>query len=144
MGMSIWSGVGNLTADPEMTYTKNGIPLLKMAIAANQYINGKTEPTYINCVLWGKLAESKVKFLSRGKEVSASGQFIQERWTDSNGQKRERFYVNLSSLEPTSGGGRESRDSGYGGNDSGYSQQAQKPVENKGYDGQTFDDDIPF
>ena len=58
--------VGNLTADPEMRYTKNGKPVCNFTVAANP---APDVTRYFEVTVWNKLAETCQQFLHRGRTV---------------------------------------------------------------------------
>lgn len=82
--------IGNLTRDPEMSTTSNGIAVCKFSIAVNRKFknaSGETEVDYLNIVTWRGLAENCSKYLTKGNKVAVSGS-IQTRTYEVEGQKR--------------------------------------------------------
>jgi len=70
--------IGNLTADPKLTYTESGTARGKFRIAINrQYKDsvGETQQdvTFVPIVTWGKQAENCANYLSKGKPVAIEG-----------------------------------------------------------------------
>lgn len=70
--------IGNITRDPELTYTAKGTALLKFGIATNRSIKNETGqyqdvPTYHNIVSWAKLAERIAKVAKKGTKVYIEG-----------------------------------------------------------------------
>ena len=70
--------LGNLTADPELTYTGSGVARGKFRLAINrQYKDsaGETQQdvTFVPIATWGKLAENCANYLSKGKPVAIEG-----------------------------------------------------------------------
>ncbi len=105
--------LGNLTRDPEVRYTPNGIAVASFAIAVNRkYKQGdetKEEVSYIDIVVFGKQAESCGQYISKGDSVLIDGRLQQRRWETEEGQKRNKIEVVAQSVnfmpKRTSGGG---------------------------------------
>ena len=90
--------LGNLTRDPEVRYTPNGIAVASFAIAVNRkYKQGdetKEEVSYIDIVVFGKQAESCGQYINKGDSVLIDGRLQQRRWDDKEtGQKRNKVEV---------------------------------------------------
>ena len=97
---------GNLVADPELTETKNGKRLVKVALANNDnYLteSGERETisTFVDLQLWGKSAEALASNAKKGQEVFIEGQIRQERWTDKQGANHSRLVVRVDSWQFT-------------------------------------------
>ena len=91
---------GNLVADPELTPTKNGKSLVKVALANNDsYLtesgDRETVTTFVDLQLWGKSAEALAKHAKKGQEIYVEGQLRQERWTDQQGANHSRFVMRV-------------------------------------------------
>src|ERR1700758_5788509 len=81
---------GNLVADPELTDTKNGKSLVKVALANNDsYLteagDRETATSFVDLQLWGKSAEALAKHGKKGQELFIEGQGGQEGGTDKQG-----------------------------------------------------------
>ncbi len=94
--------LGNLTRDPEVRYTPNGIAVASFAIAVNRkYKQGdetKEEVSYIDIVVFGKQAESCGQYISKGDSVLIDGRLQQRRWETEEGQKRNKIEVVAQSV----------------------------------------------
>ncbi len=95
--------LGNLTRDPEVRYTPNGIAVASFALAINRkYKQGdetKEEVSYIDIVVFGKQAESCGQYISKGDAVLIDGRLQQRRWDDKEtGQKRSKVEVVAQSV----------------------------------------------
>lgn len=105
--------MGNLTRDPEVRYTPNGIAVASFAIAVNRkYKQGdetKEEVSYIDIVVFGKQAESCGQYINKGDSVLIDGRLQQRRWETEEGQKRTKLEVvaqsvNFMPKRPSGGG----------------------------------------
>ena len=76
--------IGRLVKDCELTYSQDGKPSLKNAIAYDRYSVSKQqrETSYINFVATGKTAENIQKYFSKGSPIYLEGDIEQLRWTD--------------------------------------------------------------
>ena len=84
--------LGNLTRDPEVRYTQSGKAVATFNVAAsNTYIDSnnetKEQTAFINCVAWGKLAES-IGNLRKGNRAFVEGRLQTRSYETQDGQKR--------------------------------------------------------
>src|SRR5205814_10292755 len=105
--------LGNLTRDPEIRYTPKGSAVCDLGIAVNrQYTleNGerREEVTYVDVVLWARLAEIAAEYLKKGRPVFIEGRLQLDTWDDKqSGQKRSKLRVigeNMQMLGSRPGG----------------------------------------
>lgn len=93
--------IGNLTRDPELRYTTQGTPVASFRIAVNykykQSEEIKQETMFIDCVVFGKQADTCSKYLNKGKSVLVEGRLQERRW-ESNGQQKSKFEVIAQSV----------------------------------------------
>lgn len=84
--------IGNLTADPEIRQTNNGMKVCTFSIAINR--RGKDGGVdFINIVAWKEKAEFVTQWFKKGKPILVCGQLQQRQWTDKNGGKRYEYEV---------------------------------------------------
>ena len=79
--------IGNLGKDPEVRYTPKGRAVADLAIAVNRNYtaeNGekREEVTYVDIVLWAKLAELAGQYLKKGRPVFIEGRLQMDQWED--------------------------------------------------------------
>ena len=82
---------GNLTRDPEIAETPNGVTVCKFAVAVNRKYkddNGEVVTDFFNVVAWRGLAENCGKYLAKGKKVAVVGTLQNRSYTDKNGVTR--------------------------------------------------------
>ena len=70
--------LGNLTRDPEVRYTPKGSAVCDLGLAVNrQYTldsgEKREEVTYVDVVLWSRLAEIAGEYLKKGRPVFIEG-----------------------------------------------------------------------
>ncbi|WP_050183386.1 single-stranded DNA-binding protein [Domibacillus robiginosus] len=81
--------VGRLTKHPEVKHTADGTPLLQTTVAVNRpYRNakGETDTDFIYCTVWGRLAETAVKYSEKGSLVAVLGMIQTRNYKDSDGK----------------------------------------------------------
>jgi single-strand DNA-binding protein len=142
--------VGNLTRDPEIRYTPKGSAVADIALAVNRNYTLETgekreEVTYVDVVLWARLAEIAGEYLKKGRSVLIEGRLQMDTWDDKqSGQKRTKIRVvgeNMQMLGSPRGGA-----GGDAGESSGASRSgaASAPPSTKGAPAEPDDDEIPF
>lgn len=82
--------IGNLTRDPELRYTPNGIAVVTLGVATNRSYkleNGekKEETEYHRLIAWNKLAELCSQLLHKGSKLYAHGRLTTRKWTGKDG-----------------------------------------------------------
>jgi single-strand DNA-binding protein len=91
--------LGNLTRDPEVRYTPKGSAVCDLGLAVNRAYtldNGekREEVTYVDVVLWARLAEIAGEYLKKGRPVFIEGRLQLDTWDDkTSGQKRSKLRV---------------------------------------------------
>ena len=61
---------GNLGKDPELKEVRD-TQVANFSIAAR---TGKDEPTWINCQVWGKRADTVMQYMQKGDKITVCGQ----------------------------------------------------------------------
>ena len=105
--MNIVAINGRLTSESEMRYSNGGMPICRFSIAVNR--SKKTadnrwedEANFFDCTMFGKSAEAVKQYLTKGQQVSISGELRQERW-EKDGQKQSRVTIIVNHLQPMGG-----------------------------------------
>ncbi|MCK4235298.1 single-stranded DNA-binding protein [candidate division WOR-3 bacterium] len=83
---------GRLTADPNLNYTPDGVPVLKFRIASgrvykDQSGNWKEAVSFIPVVVWREQAERLAETLHKGSAVFVEGRLQSRSW-EVEGQRR--------------------------------------------------------
>ena len=85
---------GNLTRDPELSYTTGGTAVCKFSIAQNSKYKDKEEVSYFDVEAWGKTAENVAQYKKKGDAVIVEGTLKQDRWDDkTTGAKRSKVKI---------------------------------------------------
>jgi single-strand DNA-binding protein len=104
--------IGNLTRDPELRATPQGVSVCEFALALNRAWTSKTgekkeEVAFIDVVVWDRQAENCKEFLRKGRQCCVEGRLTQDRWDDKNtGQKRSKIRVTAERVTFLGGGPR--------------------------------------
>lgn len=107
-GETIITVVGNLTADPELRYTQNGVAVANVTIAATPRVFDKTsnaykdgEPLFLRASAWKELAENIAGSLVKGSRVIASGRLKQRSFETKEGEKRTTIELEIDEIGPS-------------------------------------------
>lgn len=117
--------IGNLTRDPEVRYTPKGSAVCDIGLAVNRVYTSDSgekveEVTFVDVVLWAKMAELAGKYLHKGRPVFIEGRLQMDSWEDKQtGQKRTRLRVVGEQMQFLGSPG--DRAGGGGGDEGGYS-----------------------
>lgn len=117
--------IGNLTRDPEIKYTPKGNAVADIGLAINRNYTldsgeKREETTFVDVVLWGRLAEIAGEYLKKGRPVFIEGRLQLDTWDDKQtGQKRSKMRVVGESMQllgsPRGSGDSEGGEGGGGG-----------------------------
>jgi len=147
--------VGNLTRDPEVRYTPKGSAVCDLALAVNrQYsLEGgekREEVTYVDVVLWARLAEIAGEYLKKGRPVLIEGRLQLDSWDDKqSGQKRSKLRVVGETMQllggrPGAGGGGDAEEAGMSSAPRASSGRPSTPPPPRPAPSEPDDDEIPF
>src|ERR1051325_2861427 len=140
--------LGNLTRDPEVRYTPKGSAVCDLGVAVNrQYTldsgEKREEVTYVDVVLWSRLAEIAGEYLKKGRPVFIEGRLQLDSWDDKQtGQKRTKLRVIGETMQLL--GARRSGSAGGGGEESPRAGSKTAPPPKPAAAGEPDDEEIPF
>ena len=107
-GETVITVVGNLTADPELRYSQNGLPIASFTIAStprkfdrakNEYVDG--EALFLRAVVWREFAEHVAGSLTKGMRVIAQGRLSQKSYQDKEGNNRTYVELEVDEIGPS-------------------------------------------
>ncbi len=94
---------GNLTRDPELTYTQKGAAVCKLSVACNRFYKQddeqQKEVSFFDVTTWARLAEVCGEYLKKGRGVRVVGHLKQDRWADADGKNRSKVYIIAEHVE---------------------------------------------
>ncbi len=134
--------IGNLTRDPQLSYTPSQTPVVDFGLATNrrwtaQDGNQREETCFVDCRSFGKQAETINKYLTKGRSVFVEGRLTFDSWTAQDGSKRSRLRVTVETFQFMSqgggggaagGGGDDAGARSYGGNSAPAAAPAPRPA----------------
>ena len=97
--------MGNLTRDPELRYTPDGMAICNFGIAVNDsYRRGsdgdaKDETMFIDVATFRKQAENCGQYLKKGRRVLIEGRLRLERWQAQDGANRSKHTVSANVVQ---------------------------------------------
>lgn len=102
--MQKFQAIGNLGRDPETRYSQSGAAITNFSIAVTEKwfdknTNQKQERTeWINCVSFGKQAETLGKYLAKGSKIYIEGKLETSKY-EKEGQTRYSTKVKIREFE---------------------------------------------
>ena len=133
--------LGNLTRDPQLSYTPSQVAVVDFGVATNRKWTGqdgsqRDETCFVDCRAFGRTAENINKYFSKGKPIFLEGRLTFDSWTAQDGSKRSKLRVTVETFQflPGTGGGPDQADQGIG---------SEPAVQEEPADGPVSDGDIP-
>jgi len=123
---------GNLTRDPELSYTPANTPVCKFGLAINRRWTDKNtnerreETTFVDCTAFARRGEVINQYVKKGNPILIEGRLQFSQWTTQDGQKRSKLEVVVDTFEFLS-----SRQDGGGGAGGSSGGQQAPPVSNE-------------
>lgn len=99
--------VGNLTSDPELRYTQNGLAVAGFTVAqtprffdkqSNEFKDG--EPLFMRCSVWREFAEHVAGSLTKGQRVIVQGTLQAHTYDTKEGEKRTGLELKVEAIGP--------------------------------------------
>ncbi len=140
--------LGRLTKDPELRFAAgSGNAVTRFSVAVTRQFK-RDEADFINCVAFGKQAETIAQYLTKGSQIAITGNIRTGSYDAQDGSKRYTTDVVVESFEfvgGKSGNNAGSFNNDFGGNNSDYSKPANDPFGGFDDDMTPVDDgDMPF
>lgn len=92
---------GRLTADPEVSMTRNGKKVANFSVAVERPFKGQDgnrKTDFLKCETWGRNAETVERFFKKGNMILVVGSMYQDSYTDNNGNRREKIWCNADEV----------------------------------------------
>ena len=97
--MNIGIFAGRLGRDGEVRTTPSGKQVLNFSLAVDTFGGGdKKETLWIGCSVWGERADKLAPYLSKGKQVTVSGDIGIRQYTTQAGDARAEMTCNVQRL----------------------------------------------
>jgi len=107
-GETVITVVGNLTSDPELRYTQNGLAVANFTIAStprnfdrasNEWKDG--DALFLRASVWREFAEHVAGSLTKGSRVIATGRLKQRSYETKEGEKRTTIELEVDEIGPS-------------------------------------------
>lgn len=107
-GETVITVVGNLTADPELRFTNNGVALATFTVAStprtydrasNEWKDG--EALFLRASVWREVAEHVASSLTKGSRVIVTGRLRQRGYETKEGEKRTSIELEVDEIGPS-------------------------------------------
>jgi single-strand DNA-binding protein len=117
---------GNLTRDPELRFTNDGIPVCSFGLAVNRVRSRSEEVDFFDISAWRELGETIANYKKKGEPILLEGRLQYRTWEAQDGSKRSKVDVVADNIQflsgradsddgASSGGGPSRRGGGRGG-----------------------------
>lgn len=100
--------VGNLTADPELRYTQNGLAVANFTVAHTERVFDRAtneskdgDTVFLRGSVWRDLAEHVAASLKKGQRVVVIGSLKQRDYEDKDGNKRTAYEIEVDEIGPS-------------------------------------------
>jgi single-strand DNA-binding protein len=114
---------GNLTRDPELRFTNDGIPVCSFGLAVNRVRSRSEEVDFFNISAWRELGETVANYKKKGDPILLEGRLQYRTWEAQDGSKRSAVDVVADNIQflgragdpgdgAASGGGEQARRGG--------------------------------
>ena len=133
---------GNLTRDPELRFTNNGVPVCSFGLAVNRVRSKSEEVDFFDITAWRELGETIANYKKKGDPILVEGKLQYRTWEAQDGTKRSKVDVVADNVQFLGGRG----EGGEGGAPSGGDQRSRAGARSQndvGLNEEDFDD-IPF
>ena len=93
--------IGNLTKDPELRSTPDGVPVCNFTVAVNRRktTNNQPDVDFFRITTWRGLAENCSKYLAKGRKVCITGPVSVRPYTANDGSARANMEVTAEDVE---------------------------------------------
>ena len=115
---------GNLTRDPELRFTNDGIPVCSFGLAVNRVRSRSEEVDFFDISAWRELGETIANYKKKGDPILLEGRLQYRTWEAQDGSKRSKVDVVADNVQflggrsdsddgaPSGGGGGQARREG--------------------------------
>jgi single-strand DNA-binding protein len=84
---------GNLTRDPELRFTNDGVPVCSFGLAVNRVRSKSEEVDFFDISAWRELGETIANYKKKGDPILVEGRLQYRTWEAQDGSKRSKVDV---------------------------------------------------
>ena len=106
---------GNLTRDPELRFTNDGVPVCNFGLAVNRVRSKSEEVDFFDVSAWRELGETVANYKKKGDPILVEGRLQYRTWEAQDGSKRSKVDVTADNIQFLGGGNSEGNGGGGGG-----------------------------
>jgi single-strand DNA-binding protein len=103
---------GNLTRDPELRFTNDGIPVCSFGLAVNRVRSRSEEVDFFDISAWRELGETIANYKKKGDPILLEGRLQYRTWEAQDGSKRSKVDVVADTVQFLGRGGNQDADDG--------------------------------
>ncbi len=106
--------IGNLTRDPQLSYTASNTPVCKFGLATNRRWRDRNtgedreETCFVDCTAFGRGGEVINQYMSKGRQLFVEGRLNFSSWEDQQGGRRSKLEVIVENFQFLGDGGQRS------------------------------------
>lgn len=89
--------IGNLTRDPELRTTQQGLAVCDFTVAVNRRKGDESD--FFRVTAWRQLGENAAKYLAKGRKVCVVGPVSARTYTTNNGETRVSLEITAEDVE---------------------------------------------
>ena len=99
--------VGNLTDDPELRFTPQGVAVANFRLAVSRRVKDESgawkdgETSFFRISCWRQLAENVAESLTRGSRTMVAGRLRMRQWETQEGEKRSVVEIEADEVGPS-------------------------------------------
>lgn len=136
---------GNITRDPEIRFTGQGVPVCSFGLAVNRVRSkDKDAVDFFDVNVWREQGEAVVNYKRKGDPVLVEGRLQYRTWEAEDGTKKSKVDIVAENVQFLGKGNGSSDDGSSGTSASSPSSAARHGRDRETNDNSEFDDDIPF
>ena len=96
---------GNLTRDPELRFTNDGIPVCSFGMAVNRRRSRSEEVDFFDISAWRELGETIANYKKKGDPILVEGRLQYRTWEAQDGSRRSKVDVVADNVQFLGRGG---------------------------------------
>jgi|SRR5215213_11276226 len=90
---------GNLTRDPELRFTNDGVPVCQIGLAVNDPYSKNDRVDFFDISIWRELGESVANYKKKGDPILLTGRLRYRTWDAQDGSKRSKVDVEATQVQ---------------------------------------------
>ena len=96
---------GNLTRDPELRFTNDGVPVCSFGLAVNRVRSRNEEVDFFDISAWRELGQTIANYKKKGDPILVEGRLQYRTWEAQDGSKRSKVDVVADTVQFLGRGG---------------------------------------